>query len=524
MLNPKSKRAPAIGAALAAVMLALAPTPATAQIASETPGEKLSRNLRVLAERPDAFDPLIGAGEAALALGDLPAAAGFYGRAADIRASDPRPLIGLGCVAVQMNDPEKALAYFADAAALGATQRDMGAGRGLAYDLLGRQREAEADYRAALRSSEGQKAGRRLALNLGMRGERDEALRLLAPLVAQDDMAAIRARAFVLAMTGDLQGAAATIDEVMPGASYRMNPFFAELPTMSPRQKAAAVHLGIFPTADRIERVSTPTVPTSPVREPAGPPAPRPVATVDPEAQNLPEGWQVSTPDTEVAEAQNMPEGWAVAEAEPAAPPPIPQVTVREAPVRSEEVRAVDIPAVQADRFEAERRGQQAAATPSRDTRLANLDSVLASIETDDEATPLGKSEGAAGINPPPAPMPKYDAPPAPRPKVEAPRPAAPAAAPAPDIGVEGRWFVQLAGSDNASAMAFEYRRIRGRAPGLLGENAGLVTRGVEFHRLLVGPFSSRADAQARVNQLKAEGVDAFVWSRDPAALKIDRL
>ena len=58
----------------------------------------------------------------------------------------------------------------------------IGCDRGLAYDLLGRQAEAQADYRAALGGPDGDEARRRLALSLAISGNRAGALQTLAPL------------------------------------------------------------------------------------------------------------------------------------------------------------------------------------------------------------------------------------------------------------------------------------------------------------------------------------------------------
>ena len=43
------------------------------------------------------------------------------------------------------------------------------------------------------------------------------------------------------------QGAAQAIEAVMPGGSSRFAPFFSLLPHLSVQEKAAAVHLGMFP-------------------------------------------------------------------------------------------------------------------------------------------------------------------------------------------------------------------------------------------------------------------------------------
>ncbi len=92
MLNFGSMRAPL--AAMLALGLSLTATPAPAQqMTAETPGTALSRYIRVLAGNPRDFNALIGAGKAALDLGDVQAATGFFGRAEEVnpRLLRPRP-------------------------------------------------------------------------------------------------------------------------------------------------------------------------------------------------------------------------------------------------------------------------------------------------------------------------------------------------------------------------------------------------------------------------------------------------
>jgi hypothetical protein len=123
----------------------------------------------------------------------------------------------------------------------------LGCARGLAYDLLGQQAQAQADYRAALSGADGDEARRRLALSLAISGDKAAALATLSPRMAKGDASAARARAFVLALTGDANGAMVAIDAAMPGSWARVSPFLKRLPTLAAAQKAAAVNLGIFP-------------------------------------------------------------------------------------------------------------------------------------------------------------------------------------------------------------------------------------------------------------------------------------
>lgn len=213
----------------------------------ETPAGALARHIRTLATTPTDFGALIGAGRAALALGDTTAAAGFFARADEANPRSPLPQAGMGAVSVANGDAQGAFPYFARAQQLGAPLATFAADRGLAYDLLGQQRQAQADYRAALGGPDGDEARRRLALSLAIGGDRAAALQTLTPLFARRDPGANRVRAFVLALTGDSQGAIRAIDAAMPGSWSRVAPFLQQLPGLTPGQKAAACNLGIFP-------------------------------------------------------------------------------------------------------------------------------------------------------------------------------------------------------------------------------------------------------------------------------------
>jgi Flp pilus assembly protein TadD len=225
--------------------------PASAQTSyspyAETPAAALARYVRTLASDPKDFGSLIGAGKSALALGDTQAAAGFFARADEVNPRSPLPQAGMGAVSVANGDPQAALPYFARAQQLGAPVATFGADRGLAYDLLGQQAQAQSDYRAALGGPDGDEARRRLALSLAISGDKTNALQTLAPLQARGDAASARCRAFVLALTGDSNGAMVAIDAAMPGSWSRVSPFLQRLPGLPAGQKAAAVNLGIFP-------------------------------------------------------------------------------------------------------------------------------------------------------------------------------------------------------------------------------------------------------------------------------------
>jgi Flp pilus assembly protein TadD len=256
--------------ALAVCACAFVATPAAAQGSyspyNESPAAALARYVRTLASDPKDFDSLIGAGKAALALDDTQAAAGFFARADEVNPRSPMPQAGMGAVAVANGEPQAALPYFKRAQQLGLSVASFAADRGLAYDLLGQQAQAQADYRLALGGRDADEARRRLALSLAISGDRNGALSMLAPLSAKGDAGVARVRAFVLALTGDSNAAMTAMDAAMPGSWSRVAPFVQRLPSLTASQKAAAVNLGIFPDSGApayAYAAPTPAVPTA---------------------------------------------------------------------------------------------------------------------------------------------------------------------------------------------------------------------------------------------------------------------
>ena len=240
-----------LGMALALCAGGLGIAPAAAQGSyspyDESPTAALARYVRTLASDPKDFDALIGAGKAALELGDAQAAAGFFARADEQNPRSPLPQAGMGAVSVANGDPQAALPYFKRAQQLGASVASFACDRGLAYDLMGQQAQAQAEYRLALSGRDSDEARRRLALSLAVSGDQAGALQVLAPLSATGDSGVPRVRAFVLALTGDSNSAIRAINAVMPGTSAGVAPMLQRLPSLSAAQKAAAVNLGVFP-------------------------------------------------------------------------------------------------------------------------------------------------------------------------------------------------------------------------------------------------------------------------------------
>ncbi|MGJ3646914.1 SPOR domain-containing protein [Sphingomonas sp. GlSt437] len=243
---------------LAAAPLAeaqVAPAPGIPQAPSANPdADMLSAQMRVLADNPENLDALIAAGQAATRLGDLPGAEAFFRRAGQVAPSDPRLLAAKAALAVREEHPGEALGLFAQSASRGVALDDYLGDRGLAYDLVGDQPRAQQDYRAALKLAPNDETTRRLALSLAIAGKREAALAALDPLVRKSDRGAWRVRAFVLAMTGDPAGAEQIANAMLsPAMASGLQHFFYVLPTLTPVDKAFAVHFGeLRATPDRV--------------------------------------------------------------------------------------------------------------------------------------------------------------------------------------------------------------------------------------------------------------------------------
>src|SRR4051794_34230518 len=99
----------------------------------ETASAALARHIRALASNPKDFGSLIGAGKAAIQIGDPQAAAGFFARADEVNPRSPLPQAGMGAVSVASGDAGAAMPYFPRALQLGATLPQIACDRGLAY-------------------------------------------------------------------------------------------------------------------------------------------------------------------------------------------------------------------------------------------------------------------------------------------------------------------------------------------------------------------------------------------------------
>lgn len=240
-------------AAALAITVALAgPAQAQQEVVQALPdsgaAQRLSESLRVLESNSTDVLALVAAGNAALDLDDANAAYGFFARARVVSQRNPQVEVGLGRTLVRLERADEALGHFALARSLGANEREFAADRGLAHDVRGDYAAAQADYQLALQAGFNDETIRRLALSQAIGGDARTALSTLAPLVARNDPASWRARAFVLAMDGDLGGARGVASARMsPGMAGLFDRFFARLPALNPAERARAVHFGDMP-------------------------------------------------------------------------------------------------------------------------------------------------------------------------------------------------------------------------------------------------------------------------------------
>ncbi|MEO7503898.1 MAG: SPOR domain-containing protein [Sphingomicrobium sp.] len=483
--------------------LPAAPPPGTL----ESPAAALGRAVRTLAASPRDFAGLMAAGRAELELGDLQSAVGFFGRADEVRPSDPAPKVGMGATTVQTGDARGALGWFDQAQRLGASPALLGADRGLAHDLLGELDAAQADYRAALSGPTPAEARRRLALSLAMGGRMNDALVTLQPLLNQRDVAAHRVRAFVLALGGQQALAVQAIGQAMPGAADRIGPFFSLLPRLSLQQKAAAVHLGVFPNPGEMQLAAA-----EPVRAAPQPSTARPSREAKAKALRIKGGTLVIKVSPSVAPP----------------PPTLPVVIVAppvaapstSLPSGAETATAATLNVTRPAVADLQRYGPPVP-PPMPVDRLSGIDRLLETVGAQPKAAP--------GAPPKPRAYTTRAAKKAADDKARKDKAAANKQAKddkqaASALGVAGAHWVQLAGGFNADRMATEYKRLRAKGGSLLKARAGYVTAGKDYFRLLVGPFDSADDARAFVNKLDKTGVDSFSWTRSPAQIKIEKL
>lgn len=471
----------------------------------------LTNALHRLARDSRDLGALIDAGTASLQLGDLDAAIGFFGRAEELSPGNPRVKVGLAGAFVRSERPLEALRLFEEAASAGASTVALAGDRGLAYDLVGDNLNAQAQYQLALANSGNDEMARRLALSQAIAGNRAAFERTLLPLLEKRDFAAFRARAFGLAMLGDVEEAVAIAEAVMPrNLSAQVVPYLRYMPRLTRAQQAAAANLGIFPRPAQIGRddpriaqysgavASAPARATdirlAPSGEPLGPrtASQQPVSASERqnraasavERQRLAErrpGSITPQPGPGVAAVAPAPVTISVPTAS----------TSRVAELPPEPRPSTTIAGTTQPAFDlAEAAPSQAAPPATRAAPQISLDAAFADFA---RATPTPRPvAGGVDIT---RIVPKREV-------REPPAPVHPS-----------RIWVQVATGQDRAALKFDWRRIARKGGDLLSNANGFVASWGQTNRLLTGPFDSAREARDMVTKLKAAGVDSFTFT-----------
>lgn len=512
--------------------------------------------MRLARDRRD-VDALIAAGLASLQLDDIDAAIGFFGRAKELSPQNARIAEGMGAAYVRSGRPVEALKFFEEAEQAGIDTGSLWADRGLAYDLVGQNDAAQTAYRRALALKDDSGVRQRLALSYAITGERKPFEDTLKPLLDKQNAAAFRTRAFGLAVLGDADEAIEIARSVMPrDLAGRMEPYLRFMPRLTASQQAAAVNLGIYPSAARIGRddpriasaagaVAAPGGPDTTL-EPRGEPLGNRSAMTetarqaardsrDPLARTIlrPASERVEVPATspaptpQPAQAQPAPsqpaqgevrvaQGGAGAASSPSQSSAQPAAGA--APVR---VASVDL-------GQPESRGREPVDFDLADSRPVQIASTPA-------ATP---QSGAPQSNMGPATVPVASAAPASagtaqmdladafadfaEPTVvavagdgvvdiSAIEPVREEAAPPPPPAPRRIWL-QLGIGQNRSLLRSDWR-LKYRKVDAIKDKGPFVTPLGQTNRLLAGPFDSQADARAALNALAADDIESFIWT-----------
>ena len=524
-----------------------------AQIQSIRPSgaENLSRNLSRLASNPRDVDALVGAGEAAIEMDDMRAAAGFFSRADAIQPNNGRVKTGLGRAALKAQNPAEALRLFDQATRLGYGEATLMADRGLARDMTGDQAGAQRDYQAALkRAPDDAELIYRYAASLGISGQVDAAEKALQPLLYKGDRAAWRYRAFILAMNNKQAEARKIASQTLPAQlAAALAPYMEKMPYLTPAQKAAAVHFGHFPTnvgtslAAATNRPSAPTVTPAPVQ--AAPPAsaqpttsatrpqlPQPTrpsiaATPAPSARPVPASPAPSTfaqtsTETRAAQVQGPPASIQDTTPRPAAPLPAshsqPSAPAQAAVPASQQTAAAPVqrqqPDPQATRTLADIIHAIDVPDSERQTSVAAVDlSEIAALQAARRAerqVAADKAKKAATTV-----KEKADAAAKAKAKAEADAKAKKAAEEKARLAANpSRNWVQIGTGANRNALGFTLKALR-RKYDTVAPQDGWVASWGRTNRLLIGPFASFTRAKTVEAKLKSAGADVFAWQSD---------
>ncbi len=538
---------------------ALDQTAPAAPISSEPAGAaELRAAMRRISLNPSDADAMADAGNASLALGDANAALNFFMRANALRPGSSRIVSGLATATVRTENPFEALRLFDQAVRLGANERSIALDRALAFDLLGNFARAQQDYKLARTASTSDDLIIRQAISLSLAGQKEAADAMLVPLLQRNSATAWRARAFMLAARGELRESTKVAQGFMDaGSAQRMERYFRLMPSLTAAQKAAAIHLGHFPTSQAVGRDSeqvrriaatqpqTPVVsgnnrliPSGTALGPKATPARDSKTTPKPDRkrdQKALERAEIQAVVANIPEAQKLPKT-DTSRLSPAARAKIEEAqTARIASVSN---NVLPVPETA--------RPLVSAALP----RPASTPAPTQSGGSIQEALPISQASNAAGQAPEPAPAvpvasssfdlgaiveaidipeseqqpsqvpvdlkklkplaPKATAEPVKVAKVD-PKIAAKAKA---EKDHPARYWVQIA-TGNANALGFDYRKLIKTYAALLKARNPYTSEWGRTDRLLVGPFADLKAAKKWEGDYKKAGGDAFMWKSE---------
>jgi Flp pilus assembly protein TadD len=550
-------------------------TPA-APISSEPAGAaELRAAMRRISFNPSDADAMADAGNASLALGDANAALNFFTRANALRPGNSRIVSGLATATVRTENPFEALRLFDQAVRLGANERSIALDRALAFDLLGNFGRAQQDYKLARTASTSDDLIIRQAVSLSLAGQKEAADAMLVPLLQRNSSTAWRARAFMLAARGELRESTKVAQGFMDASSaMRMERFFRLMPSLTAAQKAAAIHLGHFPTSqavgrdsEQVRRIAS-TLPQTPVVSgnnrlipsgaalgPKSTPArddknpPKPDRKRDRKAQ---ERAEIQAVVANIPEAQKLPKtdtsrlGTATARAK--------TEEAKTSRIASVGNNALPVPETARPLVSAALPRPASTLTPAP-TATAAVPAAIASVPTQSggsikEALPISQAPAITAPASEPAPavpvasssfnlgaivgaidIPESEQQPSQVPvDLKKLKPLAPKATaePAKVAKVDpkvlakakaqkdhpARYWVQIA-AGNANALGFDYRKLNKTYAALLKSRSPYTSEWGRTDRLLVGPFPDLKAAKKWEGDYKKAGGDAFMWKSE---------
>ena len=548
--------------------------PADAQGTRQNANATLSMALIRLNQNPRDAEALIAAGNAALAMGDTDAAVGFFTRATRLLPDNPRIEAGLAGAKVRAEDPFSAIPLFIAAEKGGPLTPDQLGDRGLAYDLIGDNANAQQYYRQALAARGDANAdaeiSRRLALSLAIGGDRRGSETVLSALLQKQDRAAWRTRIFALAILGYEEEAVATAKSTMPPEmALQIAPYLRYMRRLTPAQQAAAANLGHFPQAAEIGQDDPRVAQYARTLDRSR------LASADAAVDRslVPAGAPLGTAADKSSGKRRKDKHPATDRATPGNPAPPELVASRETQAASPSLLAN--PGLPPGTSLSAGQNQQANAPPPPialepailPDRLPLRRPLMGPPQPGDFVSvpavgtpvvqPLPRS-AAAGVLPttPTAPLPPSASPSAPRPHVSEPaaRPSfseafsamspvvvditpergavdlrriSPARAiprPPPPPSHPSRIWVQLGVGRDTDRIAFDWRRMVKDDPEIFRGKKPFVSEWARTNRLLVGPFETDKAANAFSDRLhKADRASAFVWT-SPAGQVVDPL